>query len=483
MYLGIDIGTSSVTAIVVGDDGEITANASAPLAISRPRPHYCEQDPEAWWQATVQAFRTLPTASRQAVRAMGMAGRMQGATVLDASDRPLRPAILWNDGRSVLECTEIEEAEPATRRITGNRMMPGFGAPKLLWLRKHEPDLFGRIASVLSPKDYVRLKLTGEKVTDMSDASGTALLDVGRRDWSARMLAVTGLDRSHLPALAEGNAAAGTLMPWAMEQLDLPRIVVAAGGDHSAARAAGMGSVAPGQAFLSLGPAGVLFVSTDRFRPSDYPAVHELCHCLPGRWGHATTILTTACALEWLARLMAGGSSQELIASLQGHELHRGSPFFLPYLSGESTSHSDPLSQGVFHGLGSDASPTELTIAVLEGVALGFADGSDELDIEISSVGMTGSGARIDYWGELMAAALDRPLTYHRGAETSVAYGAARLARLALTGETPERVCVPLPITRVVEPEPALTELLAERRQTYRRLQGDLRATLAEVDG
>jgi xylulokinase len=480
VYLGIDIGTSSVKAVLVDEDGAISAQPSAALALSRPQPLFSEQDPEAWWLAVVRVVSMLPAPLRRRVRAIGLTGQMHGATVLDAADRPLRPAILWNDGRSALECAELEEAEPEARRITGNIVMPGFTAPKLLWLRKHEPEIFRRTAHVLLPKDYVRLKLTGEKVTDMSDASGTAWLDVGRRDWSDRMLAATGLERAHMPALAEGNAPSGVLTREAAALLGLPRVVVAAGGGDNAASAVGMGVIAPGEAFLSLGTSGVLFVATDRFRPNPDQAAHAFCHCLPGRWHQMAVILTAASALDWVTLLTGSHSSQELAAAAEQRGLHRGSPFFLPYLSGERTPHNDPNSRGVFFGLSSDTSPTDLALAVLEGVAFAFADGRDVLGGEIGTISMTGGGARVTYWGRLLSAALGLPLTYRQGGEVGAAYGAARLARLALTGDNPEAVCVPPPISHIVESETALSTLLAERRQIFRRLYPDLKAAFQE---
>jgi xylulokinase len=480
MFLGIDIGTSSVKAVLVDEGGAIAAESSAPLTISRPQPLFSEQDPDTWWHATEHAVRTLPDNLRRAVHAIGLAGQMHGATVLDGSEQPLRPAILWNDGRSVAECTELEDAEPEARRITGNIVMPGFTAPKLLWLRKHEPEIFGQIAHVLLPKDYVRLKLTGEKVADMSDASGTAWLDVGRRNWSDRMLAATGLDRSHMPSLAEGNAPSGTLTHVAAERLGLPRVVVAAGGGDNAASAIGMGVITPGDAFLSLGTSGVLFVATDRFRPNPDQAAHAFCHCLPGRWHQMAVILSAASALDWVARLTGSASLHELVAAAEQRGLQRSSPIFLPYLSGERTPHNDALARGVFFGLSSDTAPSDLAVAVMEGVALAFADGLDVLGGNIGTITMTGGGARFPWWGRLISSVLGRPLTYRKGGEGGAAYGAARLARLALTGEEPDAVCVPPPLSHIIEPEPELDELLAERRQVFRRLYPDLKQAFKE---
>src|SRR5579875_321586 len=483
MYLGIDIGTSSVKAVVIDDHGVIVAQRSAPLDVSRPAPGFSEQDPESWWRATASAVTTLPADARAAVRAVGLSGQMHGATLLDAQDRPLRPAILWNDGRSARECLDLERRAPDARAITGNIIMPGFTAPKLLWVARHEPEIFRRTACVLLPKDYVRLKLTGDKVSDMSDAAGTAWLDVAKRDWSDVLLAATDLNRSHMPRLVEGSSPSGRLTDAAAEQLGLPRVVVAGGGGDNAASAVGLGVVLPGQAFLSLGTSGVLFVVTDRFRPNPERAAHAFCHCLPRRWHQMSVMLSASSALDWAAQLVGELDLQRLVESARARGLNRHSPFFLPYLSGERTPHNDPSCRGVFFGIRADTAAADLAAAVLEGVALAFADGLDvltESGAEIGQISMTGGGARLPYWGEVIAAALNRPLTYRSGGEVGGALGAARLARLALGGDREENVCAPPPIERIVEPDPALASLLASRRRIFGRLYQDLKHTFAE---
>jgi xylulokinase len=483
VFLGIDIGTSSVKAVLVDENDKAVAQASAPLTVSRPQPLFSEQEPEAWWQAMVSAMGSLPAAERSAVHAIGLSGQMHGATLLDRFDRPLRSAILWNDGRSARECLELEALEPRARSITGNIVMPGFTAPKLLWVRHNEPEIFRRTASVLLPKDYVRLKLTGEKVSDMSDASGTSWLDVAKRDWSDEMLAATGLDRSYMPRLVEGSAPSGTLRQEAAELLQLSRVVVAGGGGDNAASAVGMGVVEPGQAFLSLGTSGVLFVVTDRFRPNPDKAAHAFCHCIPGRWHQMAVLLTAASALDWVVRLTGRSDPENLLAAAQARGLRRGAPFFLPYLSGERTPHNDPYCRGVFFGMTSDTTDADLAVAVLEGVALAFADGMDVLlegGGEIGDISVTGGGARSPYWGQLLAAALNRPLTYRQGGEIGAAFGAARLARMALSGEVPETCCPAPPVRHVVEPNAELSTLLADRRRIFTRLYRDLKNAFEE---
>jgi xylulokinase len=483
VYLGIDIGTSSVKAVLIDQGGAIVGLGSDALTVSRPAPGFSEQDPQAWWQATVTAVKALPAAQRAAIRAIGLSGQMHGATLLDEKDRPLRPAILWNDGRSARECADLEHREPNARAITGNIMMPGFTAPKLLWVSRHEPEVFARTACVLLPKDFVRLKLTGEKVSDMSDASGTAWLNVGQRDWSDALLAATGLTRAHMPRLVEGTSASGTVTAAAAQELGVPQVVVAGGGGDNAASAVGLGVVLPGQSFLSLGTSGVLFVVTDRFRPNPERAAHAFCHCLPSRWHQMSVMLTAASVIDWVAQLTGEADLPRLVEAARTRGLNRHSPFFLPYLSGERTPHNDPSARGVFFGIRADTTPADLTAAALEGVALAFADGLDVLVEKGGTVGeisVTGGGARLPYWGQLLAAALNRPLTYRQGGEVGAALGAARLARLALTGERAEDVCVAPPVDRVVQPDTALASLLAIRRRTFVRLYQDLKSTFVE---
>jgi len=483
VYLGIDIGTSSVKAVLIDQGGAIVGQSSDPLTVSRPAPGFSEQDPQAWWQATVTAVRGIPAGQRAAIRAIGLSGQMHGATLLDEKDRPLRPAILWNDGRSARECLDLEHREPGARQITGNIMMPGFTAPKLLWVSRHEPEIFARTACVLLPKDFVRLKLTGEKVSDMSDASGTAWLNVGQRDWSDALLAATGLTRAHMPRLVEGTSASGTVTAAVAEELGIPRVVVAGGAGDNAASAVGLGVVLPGQAFLSLGTSGVLFVVTDRFRPNPDRAAHAFCHCLPNRWHQMSVMLTAASVIDWVAQLTGATDLPRLVEAARSRGLNRQSPFFLPYLSGERTPHNDPNARGIFFGIRADTTPADLTAAALEGVAHAFADGLDVLVEKGGTVGeisVTGGGARLPYWGHLLAAALNRPLTYRQGSEVGAALGAARLARLALSGERAEDVCVAPPVERVVQPDAALASLLAIRRRTFVRLYQDLKSTFVE---
>ncbi|MGI4717958.1 MAG: xylulokinase [Janthinobacterium lividum] len=487
MYLGIDLGTSEVKLLLMGETGEPVATAGVPLTVSRPRPQWSEQDPAQWWSATQAAIRQLRAAHGAAlarVRAIGLSGQMHGAVLLDASDRVLRPAILWNDGRSHRECGLLTEREPRLPAITGNLAMPGFTAPKLAWVARHEPDVFARTATVLLPKDYLRLMLTGEKVSEMSDAAGTLWLDVGARDWSDAMLEATGLARRHMPRLVEGSAPSGVLRRELAEEWGMSgQVVVAGGGGDNAASAVGIGATRPGDGFISLGTSGVLFVVTDRLRANPDSAVHAFCHALPGRWHQMSVMLSAASCLSWIARATGAGSEAALVPeaqALSGAALD-GAPLFLPYLSGERTPHNDPHAQGVFFGLGHDTSRGALAYSVLEGVAFGLADGLAALraaGAETASLSLVGGGARSGYWSQLLADTLDVAIVTHQESSAGAALGAARLAALA-DGQAEEQACARLAVARRFEPDAGRHGALAQRHARYRSLYRQLRPVFA----
>lgn len=478
MFLGIDIGTSAVKAVLLAPDGRVAGHASAPLRISRPQPLWSEQRPEDWWDATLAAVLQLPATQRAEVAAVGLSGQMHGATVLDAAGAPLRPAILWNDGRAFAQCAALEAAEPRSRSITGNIAMPGFTAPKLLWLRQHEPALFSRIAHVLLPKDYVRLRMTGEFLSDVSDSAGTLWLDVGARRWSDAMLAACDLREEQMPGLVEGSAQAGRLRAGIAAQLGMPVVPVAGGGGDNAAGAVGAGVVRDGQALLSLGTSGVIFVANDRFLPYPDGAVHAFCHALPARWHQMAVLLSAASCLEWVARLGGFADVPAALAAAARRAPTGELPLFLPYLSGERTPHNDPHARGVFFGLHHDTDAAALVQSVLEGVALAFRDGLDVLTragASIANLSLIGGGARSAQWAGLLASALERPLLVRDGAEVGPAVGAARLAALCVGHASEQQLCVPPPLVRVVEPQPTEIDRLRERHARFRRLYRALR--------
>ncbi len=487
MYLGIDLGTSGVKVVLVDDDQTVVDQETAPLHVSMPRPLWSEQDPEQWWRATgvaMAALRTSRAGELAAVRGIGLSGQMHGATLLDAEDRVLRPAILWNDGRSSAECVELERRVPDSRTITGNLAMPGFTAPKLLWVASHEPDVFARVAKVLLPKDYLRLRMAGISASDMSDSAGTLWLDVANRRWSEEMLGATGLPVSAMPELFEGSQATGTLRAEIAAEWGVPASAVIAGGaGDNAAGAAGVGVVEPGAAFLSLGTSGVLFVSNAGYAPNPEQAVHAFCHCLPGTWHQMSVILSAASCLSWLSELM-GVEVSVLLDEAETADRETGDLIFLPYLTGERTPHNDPNAMGVFFGLTSATGRADLTRAVLEGVAFAFADGQASLQAAGTEIGQTsviGGGARSPFWGRILAATLGRPLTYHLGGEVGPAFGAARLGRLAATGEAPVAVCTRPATDHVVGPDSGLRDAYQAKWARYRALYPALKDRFAKA--
>jgi len=478
MYLGVDLGTSEVKAVLLEEGGGIAGSASAPLEVERPQPRFSEQSAESWWEASLAAVDRLKAAhpsALSAVRGVGLSGQMHGATLLDAADRPLRPAILWNDTRSDEECRELEARVPQLRAITGNLAMPGFTAPKLLWVEKHEPRIFEKVRSVLLPKDYLRLRLTGEKVSEMSDAAGTLWLDVGKRDWSEAMLAGTRLGRSHMPRLVEGSEPSGELRADLRQRWGMGgRVVVAGGGGDNAASAVGIGAVAPGSGFVSLGTSGVTFVVNDRFLPNPESAVHAFCHALPGRWHQMSVMLSAASCLRWATRLFGAADETELLADVEklDRAVRASAPLFLPYLSGERTPHNDPAAQGVFFGLLHGTDRAALVYSVLEGVSFGLADGLDALrqaGTTVDTLSLVGGGSRSRYWAQLLADLFQVTLQTHTGGETGAALGAARLGQLACGGEE-RAVCSRPPVSRTFEPAPASRGLLVERLARFRSL-------------
>ena len=459
MYLGLDIGTSSVKGVLIDARQRILATASSPLMVSRPQPGWSEQKPEDWWQAVNAVVRALAKAKPKAVAAVegiGLSGQQHGATLLDRADKVLRPAILWNDARAFAECKEIEAREPRARQIAGNIALAGFTAPKLVWVKKHEPQIFDRVAKVLLPKDYVRLRMTGDHASDMSDSAGTFWLDVEKRQWSEELLAASGMRRDQMPKLHEGTEATGILTPAAAKAWGMvKRPVVAGGGGDNAAAACGIGAVTPGAAFISLGTSGVLFVSNDRFQPNAAGAVHAFCHAVPGTWHQMGVILSAAASLEWLAKLLRI-PAPKLVAAL-GDKIGGPSPaLFLPYLSGERTPVADAEARGLVMGLGHETDAKILTHAVLDGVAFAFRDCIEVLKAAgttVPRVTAVGGGSRSELWLKIIATVLGISVDIPAAGDFGGAFGAARLGLIAATGADYRQICAPPRIARTVKPD------------------------------
>lgn len=484
MFLGIDLGTSSLKVILLDRQHHVLASASAPLTVQQPQALWREQDPADWWRACEQALAATLSQAQQAgiqpaqIEAIGLTGQMHGATCLDAAGDALRPAILWNDGRSHRECADLEALVPTSRTITGNLMMPGFTAPKLLWLSRHEPEVFRRIAKVLLPKDYLRWRLSGDYASDLSDSAGTMWLDVARRDWNDELLAATGLTRAHMPVLHEGPQATGKLRADVAKRFGLREIPLIAGGGDNAAGALGVGVVRAGQAMLSLGTSGVCFVATDGFLANPAQAVHSFCHALPCTWHLMSVMLSAAACVDFTARLTGATDVPRLLAEAEQRALDDATPLFLPYLNGERTPHNNPAAQAVFFGMTAATARADLVNATLEGVGHGLAQGLAALEATgapIGGISLIGGGARNAYWAQMVADITGRAMLRRADAEVGPCLGAARLAWMACDQAGATEVCIEPALVAVHEPRPARRDFFAGRArrfaQLYRQLQ------------
>ncbi len=476
-YLGIDIGTSGVKALLIDRDGKALGDASAAAVEPvRPHPGWSEQNPADWWTATLGAVDKLKAshpAELAAVRGIGLSGHMHGATLLGKGDEVLRPAILWNDGRSSAECGEMEAALPTLRDIAGNIAMPGFTAPKIAWVRKHEPAIFEQIEKVLLPKAYVRLLLTGEYVEDMSDAAGTLWLDVKKRDWSEELLAVTGLDRSHMPRLVEGSAVSAELKSELAQRWGMTgKVVVAGGAGDNAASACGIGAIRPGEGFVSLGTSGVLFVSNDRFSPNTEGAVHAFCHAIPDTWHQMGVILSATDSLNWLSRI-TGKQQAQLSAEAEAGFSGPGETIFLPYLSGERTPHNNAGARGSFVGLSQSTGVGQLAQAVMEGVAFAMRDCQRVLQdagTSIDRLVAVGGGSKSALWLRMLATNLDTEIALPEDGDFGGALGAARLGLCAAEGADPASVMTMPPIKATIAPDRSLSAAYKDQYARFRAL-------------
>jgi xylulokinase len=444
--VGLDVGTTGVKALALSPEGEVLARAEEEYGLSTPRPGWAEQDPEDWWRAAERALAALgaePTS-------IGLSGQMHGLVVLDEQARVLRPAILWNDQRTELECAEIEERIGLARlvELTGNRALTGFTAPKLLWLRRHEPDVFGRIAHVLLPKDYVRFRLTAERASDVSDASGTLLFDVANRRWSDELLEELDLDPAWLPRALESPEVSGESGAG---------VPVAAGAGDQAAAALGVGVDRPGPLSIVLGTSGVVFASLPGYAADPQARVHAFCHAVPGAWQAMGVMLSAGGSLRWLRDLLGADGYGELTAAAELWPPGAEGLMFLPYLAGERTPHADPHARGALTGLALRHDRGAVTRAVLEGVAYGLRDSLEllkELGVEPSAGRVSGGGARSELWLRILASVLDLPLE-RTAADEGSAYGAALLGGVAagVFRDVHEAVAACVRVRETVEPE------------------------------
>ncbi|MCA3574690.1 MAG: xylulokinase [Aestuariivirga sp.] len=473
MYLGLDFGTSSVKGVLIDAKQKIIATASAPLKVSRPHPGWSEQNPEDWWKACNIVVKTLGKMKPKAVAAVegiGLSGQQHGATLLGKDDKVLRPAILWNDARSFRECEDIMNREPKAVPHAGNIPLAGYTAPKLVWVKKHEPKTFAKVAKVLLPKDYIRLRMTGEYASDMSDASGTFWLDIARRKWSDMLLAASDMSLDQMPKLYEGTDATGRLTPAVARAWGMPRRpVVAGGGGDNASAACGIGAVTDNSALVSIGTSGVMFVSNDKFRPNAGRMVHAFCHAVPNTWHQMGVILSAAASLEWLAGIL--GSPAPKLTGALGSKLTGPSPaLFLPYLSGERTPVGDSQVRGLIMGLGHESDHKVLTHAALDAIAFAFRDSLEALKdagTEVKRVTAVGGGSKSELWLKIIATVLGVPVDLPAAGDVGGAFGAARLGMIAATGMDYRKVLTAPKTARTIKPEARARDAYEEHYRRY----------------
>ncbi|MCR9212952.1 MAG: xylulokinase [Proteobacteria bacterium] len=472
MFLGLDLGTSGLRGILVTEAGNITGDATSSYGVQHPKDGWSEQDPANWidaFQKVMSELKSNYSKEYQAIQGIGISGHMHGATCLDIDGNIVRPCILWNDTRSAKEAAELD-AIPSFHEKTGNIVFPGFTAPKLVWMARHEPQNFSKIATVLLPKDYLVYWLTGRLVSEMSDASGTSWLNVGQRDWSESLLENTGMQRDQMPALLEGCEAVGTLKDDVAAGLSLETsVIIVAGAADNAASACGIGAFEEGQGFVSLGTSGVLLAAKDSYAPEPASAVHTFCHAVPDKWYQMGVILSATDSLDWLAAVL-GKPTTDLAALLPGEANGPGRTRFMPYLSGERTPHNDADARGAFINLSKSSDPAGLCQAVMEGVSFALRDCLDALKTtgtELSKVLAIGGGSRSPFWLDTVANILDLPLEIPAKGDFGAAYGAARLAMIGAGGLTVSEVMIPPRTEQTINPNPRLSDAYAEAYLKY----------------
>jgi xylulokinase len=479
VLLGLDVGTGGARAVAVDESGEVVAEASSEYPLHSPRPGWTEQDPEDWWEGAKEALGKVAAEVREAGRevvGLSLTGQMHGSVFLDASGEVIRPALLWNDQRTEAQCREITGAVGEERliQITGNPALTGFQAPKVLWLRDEEPEKYSRVARVLLPKDYVRLRLTGEYATDASDAAGTLLLDARERDWSAEILAALEIPAEWMPAVFEGPERTGELGRSIAGELGLPPgLPVAAGGGDNAAAAVGVGVIDAGLLSSSIGTSGVLFAAADEFTPDPSGRIHAFCHAVPGEYHLMGVTLSAGGSLRWWRETLGKGYD-ELVEAASEIEPGAEGLIFLPYLSGERTPHLDPRARGAFFGLTARHGVAHMTRALVEGVIFSLKDSLEimrRLDLPVGQVRATGGGARSALWRELQADVYGVPI-HRTTADEGPAYGAALLAGVtAGVYNDVEEACSTVRLRdEVIEPDPERARIYDQLYEVYRSL-------------
>lgn len=484
LYLGVDLGTSSVKVLLVDETGAVRKTASRTYPLEFPQPGWSQQNPADWWNAVVQCVpELLEGEDKSQVAGLSVGGQMHGLVVLDENDQVIRPAILWNDGRTGRETEELNAdfGKEKLLSLVGNIAFAGFTAPKLLWMRRNEPELFQKIKKIMLPKDYLVYRLTGVHSCDYSDASGMLLLDVANRRWSPELLSYCSVTEEQMPKLFESYESVGTVLPEIAAQLGLPEgVVVAAGAGDNAAAAVGTGTVGNGCCNVSLGTSGTVFISSDDFRLPPEGNLHAFAHA-DGAYHLMGCILSAASAYGWWTKeILKATSDNDEQNPITDEDLGRNPVFFLPYLMGERSPHNDPAARGAFLGMSMDTTRYQMTQAILEGVAFAIRDSVEiarSLGIEITESGLCGGGAKSPLWRKIMANVLNMEMQVPVQ-EEGAGYGGAILAMVAAGAYGSVReACEKLRTERrIYKPDPAIAARYEKRYQVFKSLYPTLKA-------
>ena len=480
MFIGIDLGTSSIKTILI-DENQTTLSAHTEnVELFNPSLGHYEQDPKNWYDATIKCFYKIKSDKPKefsAVRALGISGQMHGATLIDKNNKVLRPCILWNDTRSEKQCTYMESACTSLREISGNIAMPGFTAPKILWVKENEKDIFNKIHKVLLPKDYLRFRLTNSFFTDMSDASGTLWLNVKERRWSTTLLNLTDLSEDQMPTLVEGIDKTASVDKRLAKEIGFEKEVLIAGGaGDQAAGATGSGVIKSNQSVISLGTSGVYFSPSNQYVSNTKDAVHSFCHCIPETWHHMSVMLSATNSLDWVSKI-CGLNIEDTMKKIENFSNFKfdlkSTPYFLPYLSGERTPHNNSYLRGSFHLLSTSSDVDSLIYSVIEGISFGIKDGYDavhSVSQKSNEIYLIGGGSKNLYWANLIASLLNQPILIGEDANLGPALGVARLAMLSTEDFSQNEVIKSMKIIEECSIDKNLCERLDKRYKIWKQI-------------
>tara|TARA_Y100000590_G_scaffold328075_1_gene372480 strand:- start:4122 stop:5618 length:1497 start_codon:yes stop_codon:yes gene_type:complete len=484
MFIGIDLGTSSIKTILIDENQKTISSHTEKIKLLNPSEGFYEQDPKSWFNATIKCFNKIRLEKPKqfsAVKSLGISGQMHGATLIDKNNTILHPCILWNDTRAMNQCYFMEKKLKSLRKESGNIAMPGFTAPKILWVKENKPKIFKKIFKVLLPKDYLRFRLSQAYYTDMSDASGTLWLNVKKRKWSEKLLNLTDLSEDNMPSLVEGTDSTSIVEKKISNKIGFNnQVIIAGGAGDQAAGAIGSGVIYPNQSVISLGTSGVYFSPTNKFIPNTTQAVHSFCHCLPNVWHHMSVMLSATNCLDWICRIFQLDIDSAILKAQKyfkdnniNTNFVQTTPFFFPYLTGERTPYNNPNLRGSLHSLNPSTKIDEIIYSVIEGITFGIKDGFESVhnvSPKNGKIYLVGGGSKSDFWCNLLSSSLNSEILLGKDADLGPAFGAARLAMLASKNYNIKDVVKSMPIKKKYKPIQKLHNLLLLRYKLWKEI-------------